>query len=243
MDFDDDFDFITNDIKCINDHEKDNFDFPIFHSTPSLSRSKQQMRSVDFPSIKKHYGIVTYFDYQLPIIYRLINDTFYIPYIRFSYVLNIFEHSSYKNFLVSIRNLPVIEMTSTERIYYDQLSSINKDSDWSNYQLLSVSILDSTLAIINLTEYFHLKRDLPSNEQCKEWGEAMNIIRQEARDRWVLNEKIVLTRLTEKKDIDPICISSTNMAKRRALFEQRVRIFVKHERVLKYIEVEICTRP
>jgi hypothetical protein len=73
MDFDDDLDFINNDMKCINsinEHSKEFFDFPIYHSTPSFPRSKQQMRSVDFPSIKKHYGIVTFFDYQLPIIYR-----------------------------------------------------------------------------------------------------------------------------------------------------------------------------
>ncbi len=66
MDFDDDFDFLNNDVKCINDYQKEIFDFPLYHST----HSKQQIRSVDFPSIKKHYGIVTFFDYQLPIIYR-----------------------------------------------------------------------------------------------------------------------------------------------------------------------------
>jgi len=70
MDFDDDFDFLNNDVKCINDYQKEIFDFPLYHSTPSIARSKQQIRSVDFPSIKKHYGIVTFFDYQLPIIYR-----------------------------------------------------------------------------------------------------------------------------------------------------------------------------
>ncbi len=71
MDFDDDdFDFLNYDMKSMNDHQKDNFDFPIYHSTPSSSRTKQQIRSIDFPSMKKHYGIVTFFDYQLPIIYR-----------------------------------------------------------------------------------------------------------------------------------------------------------------------------
>ena len=70
MDFDDDFAFFNNDVKCITDHQKESFDFPIYHSTPSISRSQQQIRSVDYPSIKKHYGIVTFFEYQLPIIYR-----------------------------------------------------------------------------------------------------------------------------------------------------------------------------
>jgi hypothetical protein len=150
----------------------------------------------------------------------LINDTFYIPYIRLSYVLNIFEHSSYKNFLVNIRNLPVIEMTPIERVYYNQLSSLNNDLDWSNSQLLSVSMLDGSLAIINFTEHFNFKNDSSSIE----WREALEKIRRETRDRWILDEKIVLTRLREKKEIDSTCISSTNMAKRRSFFEQRVII-------------------
>jgi len=70
MDFDDEFDLFNNDVKCITDYQKEIFEFPIYTSTSSLTRSKQQIRSVDFPSIKKHYGIVTFFDYQLPIIYR-----------------------------------------------------------------------------------------------------------------------------------------------------------------------------
>ncbi len=148
----------------------------------------------------------------------MINDTFYIPYIRFSYVLNIFEHSSYKNFLVNIQNLPVIEMTQIERIYYDQLSSLNNNSDWSNTQLLSVSMLDGTLAIVNLIQNFNFKNDLSSIK----WQEALNTIRQETRNRWILDEKIVLNRLKEIKEIDSTCISSTTMAKRRTFFEQRV---------------------
>lgn len=73
MDFDDDFDFLNYDLKFMNEHQKENFDFPIYHSTPSISRSKQQIaRPIDFPSIKKHYGLATFFDYQIPIIYRLV---------------------------------------------------------------------------------------------------------------------------------------------------------------------------
>lgn len=73
LDYDDHFDFFHNDIKYFNsndDHQKDIFDFPIHHSTPSIARCKPSTRPVDFPSIKKHYGIVTFFDIQLPIIYR-----------------------------------------------------------------------------------------------------------------------------------------------------------------------------
>jgi hypothetical protein len=155
----------------------------------------------------------------------LINDTVYIPYIRFSYVLNIFEHSSCNKYLVNIRNLPVIEMTETERIYYNQLSSLNDDSDWSHYQLLSVSILDGTLAIIDLTQYFNNRNDPSSTDRCKEWQDALNIVRQEARDRWILEEKIVLARLTKNNKTDSTCISSTSIAKRRSFFEQRVIIY------------------
>jgi hypothetical protein len=74
MDFDDDFEFINNNnvkyINTITDHQKDNFDFPIFHSTPAISHTQPPVRSIDYPSMKKHYGIVTFFDYQLPILYR-----------------------------------------------------------------------------------------------------------------------------------------------------------------------------
>ncbi|CAF1171383.1 unnamed protein product [Adineta steineri] len=233
MDFDDDFDFMTNDIKCVqhltNDYEKDNFDFPIFHSTPSISRSKQVLRPVDYPSIKQYYGIVTFSDYKLPIIYRLINETHYIPYIRFSYVLNIFEHPSYKEFSIDVRNLPIIEMTSIEKIYYDQISSLTNDTDWSNNQLLSVSMLDGVLAIINLTEYFHSKTDSSSIEQYQKWREAMNTVRHEAHDRWILDEKTILIRLKENKDDNKTCISSTTIAKRRALIEQRLDLSIVDE--------------
>ncbi|CAF1165901.1 unnamed protein product [Rotaria sordida] len=232
MDFDDGFDFFNNDMKCMNsmnEYQKDILDFPIFHSTPSLAHSKQQIRAIDFPSTKKHYGIVTFFDHQMPIIYRLFNDTFYIPYIRFSYVLNIFAHPPHKNDLVDIRNLPVIEMTNTEKTYYDELSSLNDTSDWSNYQLLSVSMLDGVLSIVNLTKNLNFKNDLHSIEQCKEWQETLNKIRQEARDRWILDEKIVLTRLTEKQDMESTCILSTNIAQRRSLFEERLDLSIVDE--------------
>ena len=223
MNFEDDFDFF-NDCKptnLINDYDKENlnFDLPMCHSTPSFTRSYQVQRPLDYPSIEKHYGIVNFSDYQLPIIYRLINESFYIPYIRFSYVLNIFEHSSYKKFFVNINNLPVIEMTPIERIYYDEISPSTSDSDWSHYQLLSVSVFDGVLAILNLTEYFHSN----SSGENAQWHEAMNKVRQDARDRWILDEKIVLTRLAEQKQVNSTCISSTSIAKRRALLEQRVR--------------------
>ncbi|CAF4434192.1 unnamed protein product [Rotaria sp. Silwood2] len=229
MDIDDGFDFFNNGMSSINDHQKNMFDFPVFHSTPSLTRSKQEIRTVDFPSTKKHYGIVIFFDHQMPIIYRLFNDNYYVPYIRFSYVLNIFSNSPHKNCLVDIRNLPVIEMTSTEKIYYDELSSLSDTSDWSNYQLLSVSMLDGVLSIVNLTKDFNFQNGIHSIEQSKEWKETLNRIRQEARDRWILDEKIVSTRLTEKTDRDSTCILSTNMAQRRSFFEERLDLSIVDE--------------
>ncbi len=109
-------------------------------------------------------------------------------------------------------------MTPTERVYYDQLSSLNSDSDWSNSQLLSVSMLDGALAILNLTQNLNFK----NNSSSIEWQEALETIRQETRNRWILDEKIVLIRLKVKPEIDSTCISSTTMAKRRSFFEQRV---------------------
>ncbi len=121
---------------------------------------------------------------------------------------------------MNIRNLPIIEMTPNERVYYDQLSSLNDDSDWSHSQLLSVSMLDGTLAIISFAQSFDFQNDSSSLK----WQEAMNKIREETRNQWILDEKIVLTRLAHRKEIDSTCISSTTIAKRRSFFEQRVII-------------------
>jgi hypothetical protein len=125
-------------------------------------------------------------------------------------------------------------MTSIERDYYNQLSSLNNSSDWSNDQLLSVSMLDGTLAIMNLLQNFNFKNQLSSIQQFQQ---ALDIIRQEARDQWILDEKIVLTRLAQTKDINSTCISSSNMAKRRSIFEQRVRIDFYFIKLIFYISV------
>lgn len=151
-----------------------------------------------------------------------MHDNFYIPYIRFSYVLNIFEHSLYNNYYFDIRNLPIIEMTPTEKCYYDELSSTSNFSDWSHYQLLSISVLDAVLSIVNLMKILQCQNNSQSIDICNEWQETLNKIRHEARERWILDEKIVLTRLREKDDMNSSCISSTNMAQRRSSFEQRV---------------------
>jgi hypothetical protein len=112
-------------------------------------------------------------------------------------------------------------MTSIERVYYDQLSSLNNDSDWSHSQLLSVSMLDGALAIISFAQNFDFQND-PSSIK---WQEAMAKIREETRNGWILEEKTVLTRIAHQKEIDSTCISSNTIAKRRLFFEQLVISF------------------
>ena len=68
MELDADFDYDWKYMNMINDNQND---FPIYHhSSPLHSFSNQLMRSIDFPSMKKHYGIINFLDHQMPIIYR-----------------------------------------------------------------------------------------------------------------------------------------------------------------------------
>ena len=227
-----DFDYLLNDfndVSTFHDESQDLcFDFPEWKpTTSSLTHPKiSNARPIDYPSQQKHYGIVNFFEQKLPIIYRLLNDTQYIPYIRFSYVLNIFEHSSYKSYLVNIRNLPVLEMTTVERTYYEQLSPIDNSKptiDWSDLQLLCVSMLDGTLEIIHFLRDFQMKTDLSSSQ----WEELLNQIRNQCKTRWILEEQLVLNRL---KQIDSTCLSKNTIAQRRTFFEQRVICFSKKQK-------------
>ena len=123
----------------------------------------------------------------------------------------------------------MIEMTPTERAYYDLLSPVPTDADGSNYQLLSVSMLDASLAILNLAKDFNAKNDPPSVERCKEWRESLNQIREQARVRWILDEKCLASRLSAYNSKTSTRLSSTTMAERRSFFEQRVmRPFAPH---------------
>lgn len=149
----------------------------------------------------------------------LFNDNIYIPYIRLTYVFQILHHPMYKKESINVKNLPVVGMTSVERVYYKQLSSFSIESDWINEQLLSVSILDGIIAIVNLTRNFNEENFVPSDERCKEWRDALNRIRQEARNRWILDEKCVLQRIHNQQST---CIISNTLAKRRSHFEERV---------------------
>lgn len=155
-----------------------------------------------------------------------MKDTLYIPYIRLSYVLQIFEDPSLKKYLLNIRNLPVIEMTKIECVYYDQLSSLDHQSDWSHSQLLNISMLDAILNIIKVAQSFHFHEESSSMK----WEETISRIREETNERWILEEKIVLTRLAEQKSIDSSCISSNSLAQRRSFFEQRVILLLLFHR-------------
>ena len=114
-------------------------------------------------------------------------------------------------------------MTTIEKMYYDQLSSLNNSSTWSDYQLLSVSILDGVLSIVNFIKYFNMKNDAEFIEQNNEWQEILNKVRQQAYYQWILDEKIVLNRLREKNDMDSKCILSRNLTQRRSILEERVK--------------------
>ena len=70
-----DFDLIETDGEETNEiknHRDELWDFPLHHSTPSFSRLQPAAlpRPIDLPSRKKHYGLLTFLDSQLPIIYR-----------------------------------------------------------------------------------------------------------------------------------------------------------------------------
>ena len=73
FELDDPFELYLNEMKYFNNDEDDKemFDFPILHSTPSISRQSQtSTRPIDFSSMNKHYGLITFLDRQFPIIYR-----------------------------------------------------------------------------------------------------------------------------------------------------------------------------
>jgi len=224
MDFFDDIDSIFQQTNEINHDEM--WDFPLSQSTPASNRCQSLGRPVDFPSLKKHYGLMSFFDTKYPIIYRLINDNVYIPYIRLTHVFQILHHPMYKNESINVKNLPVVEMTSVERVYYKELSSFSVESDWTNEQLLSVAILDGIIAIVNLTRNFNEENFPPSDERCKEWRDALNRIRQEARNRWMLEEKCVLQRIHDQQST---CIISNTLAKRRSYFEERLNLSIVDE--------------
>ena len=130
-----------------------------------------------------------------------------------------FTHSSSRHCLVNLRNLPVMEMTPVESLFYQDLSSATLDAAWSVDQLFSVSMLDGILAIVEQTREFNERNAPPDLDRCKEWRETLNGIREQARDRWILEEKLVLSRTTDRVDPRP----SASIAKRRSFFEERVR--------------------
>lgn len=133
-----------------------------------------------------------------------------------------FTHSSYATCLVNLHNLPVMEMTPVEHLFYQDLSSSTLDGSWSTDQLFSVSMLDGILAIIDQTRRFDERNAPPDLQRCQEWRETLNAIREQARDRWILDEKLVLSRTSDVRDLRP----ATSIAKRRSFFEERLTLSI-----------------
>ena len=98
-----------------------------------------------------------------------------------------------------VKNLPILEMTSIEIVYYDRLinslsSSIDiipeNHSQWSN-RLLSVALLDCLLGILDCsTSVFQT-----TNFDTEKWEQILETMRQEVKSRWTIEEKIVLNQV------------------------------------------------
>ncbi|CAF0784245.1 unnamed protein product [Didymodactylos carnosus] len=89
--------------------------------------------------------------------------TKYVSYVQLSTVLNVIERSIYAQYW-NINNLPVSEMTIYEYRYYTQLSSHlsslvsyhnNEKYLEQSYQLLSSSVLDHLIQILDLVLHHH----------------------------------------------------------------------------------------
>ncbi|CAF5224127.1 unnamed protein product, partial [Rotaria magnacalcarata] len=59
-------------------------------------------------------------------------------------------------------------------------------------------------------------------------------MRQEVKSRWTIEEKLVLNQIEKQNwqpnhDSNPVCVSSTNIAQRRLLFEKRLDLSIVEE--------------
>lgn len=126
----------------------------------------------------------------------------YVPYIRFSYALNIldqYQSNRSSPILDMVKNLPILEMSSIEMVYYDRLvpalsSTITRmpdnHSEWSN-RLLSVALLDCLLGILDCsTTVFQA-----NNVDAPKWEQIVEVMRQEVKSRWTIEEKSVLNQV------------------------------------------------
>jgi hypothetical protein len=98
-----------------------------------------------------------------------------------------------------VKNLPILEMTSIETVYYNRLinslsSTIDlipaNHSEWSN-KLLSVSLLDCLIGILDCSTSFFQTNSL----NMQKWEEILGTMRQEVKSRWTIEEKLVLNQV------------------------------------------------
>ncbi|CAF1325159.1 unnamed protein product [Rotaria sordida] len=243
----DPFEFIENEghLFCqetINDFNFDDELNDILLTKSSYSQQIQlsPLRPIDLPSHRKHYGLLTFYQYRIPILFRL-STNHYIPYIRFSYALNVLDqHQSNRisPILDMVKNLPILEMTSNELAYYDRLinslsSTIDiipeNHSEWSN-RLLSVALLDCLLGILDCSTSFFQT----NNFNTQKWEQILHTMRQEVKSRWTIEEKLVLNQIEKQNrqstnESNSLCFSSTNIAQRRLFFEKRLDLSIVEE--------------
>ncbi len=98
-----------------------------------------------------------------------------------------------------VKNLPILEMSTIEIVYYDRLihslsSTIDmipeNHSEWSN-RLLSVALLDCLLGILDCSSSFFQT----NNIDTQKWEQILETMRQEVKSRWTIEEKLVLNQI------------------------------------------------
>ncbi|CAF0754169.1 unnamed protein product [Adineta ricciae] len=213
----------------------------LLNRAPSISQTQPSLlRPIDLPSHRKHYGLLTFYRYRIPILFRLSNN-YYVPYIRFSYALNVLDqHQSNRisPILDMVKNLPILEMTSIETVYYDRvINSLSASIDiipenhpeWSN-RLLSVALLDCLLGILDCSTSFFQTNYI----NTEKWEQILETMRQEVKSRWTIEEKLVINQIEKQSrqsnnELDSLCVSSTNIAQRRLFFEKRLDLSIVDE--------------
>ncbi|CAF0890633.1 unnamed protein product [Adineta steineri] len=240
----DPFEFIESEGQFLPPETTDNYNLDdelndILTAKPSNISQIQSspLRPIDLPSHRKHYGLLTFYRYRIPILFRLSNNH-YVPYIRFCYALNVLDqHQSNRMspILDMVKNLPILDMTSIEIVYYHRIINCLSTTidiipenhlEWSN-KLLSVALLDCLLGILDCSTSFFQT----SNWNSEKWEQILETMRQEVKSRWTIEEKLVLNQIEKQSrqsnnDTDSLCVSSTNIAQRRLFFEKRLDLSI-----------------
>ena len=98
-----------------------------------------------------------------------------------------------------VKNLPILEMTSIEAVYYDRLIQAlagtanlmsEQHLDWSS-KLLSVALLDCLLGILDCSTSFFQSTQF----NVQRWQEVLEAMRQEVKSRWTIEETSVLAQV------------------------------------------------